>query len=41
MTYTIDPEELLNVEENLDRMKAGLNLVDNEFVILMLRWKPM
>jgi hypothetical protein len=37
MTYTVDPEELLNIEENLDWMKAGLNLVDNRFVVLMLR----
>jgi len=41
MTYAVDPEELLNIEEDLDWMKAGLNLVDNRFVILTLRWKPM
>jgi len=41
MTYAVDPEELLNIEEDLDWMKAGLDLVDNRFEILMLRWKPM
>lgn len=41
MTYAVDPEELLHIEEDLDWMKARLDLVDNRFEILMLRWKPM
>jgi hypothetical protein len=41
MTYVVDPEELFNIEEDLDWMKAGLDLVDNGFEILMLRRKPM
>jgi hypothetical protein len=41
MTYAVHPEELLNIEKDLDWMKARLDLVDNRFEILMLRWKPM
>lgn len=41
MTYTFDSQELLNIEEDLNWMKAGLNLVESRLVILMFRWKPV
>lgn len=41
MTYALDSQELLDIEEDLNRMKAGLNLVESRLVILMFRWKPV
>jgi hypothetical protein len=41
MTYTVHSYKLLNVEENLDWMEAGLNLVDNGFLSLMFWRKAM
>jgi hypothetical protein len=41
MTCTFDSQELLDIEEDLNWMKAGLNLVESRLVILMFRWKPM
>ena len=41
MTHALDSQELLNIEEDLNRMKAGLNLVESRLVILMFRWKPV
>ncbi len=39
--YTFDSQELLDIEKDLNRMKAGLNLVESGLVILMSRWKPV
>jgi hypothetical protein len=41
MTCALDSQELLDIEEDLNWMKAGLNLVESRLVILMFRWKPM
>jgi hypothetical protein len=41
MTCTLDSQELLDIEEDLNWMKAGLNLVESRLVILMFRWKPV
>ena len=41
MTYTFDSQELLDIEKDLDWMKAGLNLVKSRLVILMFWWKPV
>lgn len=41
MTCTFDSQELLDIEEDLNWMKAGLNLVESRLVILMIRWKAM
>ena len=41
MTYALDSQELLDIEEDLNRMKAGLNLVESRLVIFMFRWKPV
>ena len=41
MTCIFDSQELLDIEEDLDWMKAGLNLVESRLVILMFRWKPV
>lgn len=41
MTCTLDSQELLDIEKNLNWVKAGLNLVESRLVILMFRWKPV
>jgi hypothetical protein len=41
MTCTFDSQELLDIKEDLNWMKAGLNLVESRFVILMFQWKPV
>jgi hypothetical protein len=41
MTCTFDSQELLDIEEDLNWMKAGLNLVKSRLAILMFRWKPV
>jgi hypothetical protein len=41
MAYAVDSQKLLDVEEDLDWMKAGLDLVNSRFGILMFWWKPM
>lgn len=41
MTCTFDSKELLDIEEDLNWMKAGLDLVESGLVILMFRWKPV
>lgn len=41
ITYALDSQELLDIEEDLNWMKAGLNFVEGWFVILMFRWKPV
>jgi hypothetical protein len=41
MTYAVDSQELLDIEEDLDWMKTGLNLVDSKLVILMFWREPM
>jgi hypothetical protein len=40
-TYTFDSQELLDIEEDLNWMEAGLNLVESRLVIPMFRWKPV
>ena len=40
-TYTFDSQELFDIEEDLNWMKAGLNLVESMLVIFMFRWKPV
>jgi hypothetical protein len=41
MAYAVDPQKLLDIEEDLDWMKAGLDLVNSRFVTLMFWRKPM
>jgi hypothetical protein len=41
MTCTFHSQELLDIEEDLNWMEAGLNLVESRLAILMFRWKPM
>jgi hypothetical protein len=41
MTCTFDSQELLDIEEDFNWMKAGLDLVESRLVILMFRWKPV
>ena len=41
MTCTFNSQELLDIEEDLDWMKAGLNLVESRLVVLMFRWKSV
>jgi hypothetical protein len=41
MTCTFDFQELLDIKEDLNWMKARLDLVESGLVILMFRWKPV
>ena len=41
MTCTFHFQELLDIEEDLNRMESGLNLVESWLVIIMSQWKPM
>ena len=41
MTYTLDSQELFDIEKDLDWMEARLNLVKSRLVILMFWWKPV
>jgi hypothetical protein len=41
VTCTFDSQELLDIEEDFNWMKAGLNLVESRLVILTFRWEPV
>jgi hypothetical protein len=41
MTCTFDSQELLDIEEDLNWMKARLNLVESRLVIPVFRWKAV
>ena len=41
MTCTFNPQELLDIEEDLNWMEAGLNLGESRLVTLLFRWKPV
>jgi hypothetical protein len=41
MTYAVDSQELLDIEEDLNWMETRLDLVNSGFRILLFWWKSM